>query len=1009
VSFPIVRPSEWRFVGAVIVLLLLLTALPYAFAVLSTPADKQFVGFILNVSDHAQYLAWYRAFQDALLIPNPLTPEPNPPLFFNLLWWALGRFGRYTALHYTIVYQLFRCLAGAFFLVMVYAVASVVFDDVRRRRTAFLVTALGSGFGWVLVVLKYATHSAAVALPLDLYIAEGNSFLCVMAYPHFAEAAGMILAVFWLLLLGERREGGQLRYAAAAGAVAHLLGWQHGYDLILVWGIPAAYIVLRLAMDRRLPMYWVKALLITGALSWPPAVYAALLTRLHPMWEQVLRQYADAGVYSPTPLHMFVLMGLPLIAAVTTLALRASHLPLTPSLERRGLLGSKTNHTSDPSVRIPPPCQGGGQGEVQGELFVCAWFVAGWALAYVPTDYQVHMINSWQVPVGLLATLGFFRYAIPALERRCAWRRVASLAVAAFVILTVPTNLYLWAWRFYDLSRHAYPYYLHRDDVAALHWLNDHAATGSVVLSAYETGSFVPSLGGGRPFVGHWAQTLDFRHKNDLVAEFFAAQTSDARRQQILQEYGVDYVLHGPAEQAVGSFAPDAAPFLSVAFAAPRTKVFTVTPAPRSADTRWGGPLMVSPRTDPAAVHLSWFPDIVVDRDGTAHLFWASWRRDPSSAYGGYDTVMHCAVANARCGAPSEVMAFEWRGGIVTTRPATAVDRQNRIHLLARTTAERGGIVHIYYTQAPAAQASAPGAWLAPTRVSGPMAAVYSDIAIDLDGAIHITWSEQVPAAVRSALCPGYLHIFHRRSTDGGATWSVPADLTPAAAGAQRPQLVLSDARAVHVVWDEGPGAHDCGSRAPLAAGVVTSVDGGANWSTAIMFEWPNDAPQRVTAGYDGHRNLVAVWGLRAARDIYYQISPDGGRSWSAPQPLRGVRARSLENDLDSYHMAPDSAGRLHLLLVGGAPSDPLEASSVFHLEWDGGAWSDPAAVFTVTGDVPEWPRIAVGDTGELHAVWYVRDQANVWRSQEGRYRVWYARRGAAAQPESVSKESGTQ
>jgi uncharacterized membrane protein len=143
-----------------------------------------------------------------------------------------------------------------------------------------------------------------------------------------------------------------------------------------------------------------------------------------------------------------------------------------------------------------------------------------------------------------------------------------------FVVLALPTNLYLWVWRFYDLNRHDYPYYLHRDEVAALRWLDDQASSEAVVLSAYEIGRYVPSVAGNRAFLGHWAQTVDFYGKRDMVEEFFAVGTHDTRRRRILEQYDVDYVLFGPAEQALGNYVPDGSSFLKLVFSAPQAKVY---------------------------------------------------------------------------------------------------------------------------------------------------------------------------------------------------------------------------------------------------------------------------------------------------------------------------------------------------------------------------------------------------------------------------------------------------
>jgi hypothetical protein len=544
-----VSHDEWRFVGLVIGIVLILTSLPYAFAALSTPPERYFMGFILNVSDHSQYLSWYKAFQTDYLISNRLTPEANPPIFFNLLWWALGRFGRYSGFNYIVVYQIFRWAAGAFFLVAVYGFSSLVFPSVARRRAAFLIIALGAGLGWALVVLKYTLARGELLFPLDLYVAEGNSFLCILAYPHFAEAAALILAVLGLLLVGQRQN--RLRYALYAGLVALFLGWQHAYDLLIVWCVPAAYTGVRWLLDRQPPVYWVKALLIVGLLSFPPALYSVLLTRLDPTWKEVLAQFANAGVYSPTPLHMLILMGLPLILAIVTLA------PLVRDRSRGGNplpLQSSTDHG----------------------LFIGVWFVVGWALTYVPTDFQIHMINSWQVPIGLLATTGLFDYILPSIGRRWKIGQLVLPATLIFVVLSAMTNTYLWVWRFVDLNRHDYPYYLYRDEVAAMQWLEQYAPADSIVFSAYDTGGYLPGISGQRAFLGHWAQTVDFYGKTKLVGEFFDGSTTDAQRQRILQQYHVNYVLYGPAEQALGSYVPDDSAFLALVFSSPQAKVYAV-------------------------------------------------------------------------------------------------------------------------------------------------------------------------------------------------------------------------------------------------------------------------------------------------------------------------------------------------------------------------------------------------------------------------------------------------
>jgi hypothetical protein len=92
-STPSITRAEWRFVAFIVLLVLVLTSVPYLFGWLTAPPEKQFMGIMLDVPDHGQYFSWMRELTTAHLSANKLTPEPNQPIFFNLLWWGLGRLG----------------------------------------------------------------------------------------------------------------------------------------------------------------------------------------------------------------------------------------------------------------------------------------------------------------------------------------------------------------------------------------------------------------------------------------------------------------------------------------------------------------------------------------------------------------------------------------------------------------------------------------------------------------------------------------------------------------------------------------------------------------------------------------------------------------------------------------------------------------------------------------------------------------------------------------------------
>jgi hypothetical protein len=538
--------AEWRFVGLMIAAVWLITSLPLIFAWLSTPSDKVFMGIVLNVPDHAQYFMWFREHQNAFLINNKMTPEPNAPLFFNLLWWVLAGVGKLTGAGYAAVYQLMRVVGLAAFFALAYRLCAYAFDDLARRRFAFVILTLSSGFGWVLIVLKYTLWNGELYNPLDVFVAEGNTLLSAIGFPHFLAAAVYVWSYeLFMRFVATRR----WRYVVFSGLFAHFMGWQHAYDLILVWGVLGAWCALAMLRDRRLRFDLIGGMALLVGLSFPPALYSVLLTRLDPLWKEILAQFANAGVFTPPLYRLPVLLGLTLIAALLMSVIHVR------AWRRPGVFARVSDR----------------------DLFVFAWFVSLIALVYIPTDFQIHMLNGWQIPMGILAARLLIDHVAPTLARtrlRPSRRAVA----AAFVALILPTNIYLLAWRFLDLRRYDYDYYLNRADVAALNWIDANAQPDDVVLSSIHTGQYVPVLTGSHAYLAHWAQTADFFTKSENVARFFDNGTPDSVRIDIARKHSVDYVLVGEAERRLSGFDAALPASMTQVFVSGQTAVYRVNP-----------------------------------------------------------------------------------------------------------------------------------------------------------------------------------------------------------------------------------------------------------------------------------------------------------------------------------------------------------------------------------------------------------------------------------------------
>lgn len=510
---------------------------PFVYGWATTPPDRVYTGLMIGVQDHLQYWSWVTESRRSLFIANTMTPEPNASIFLNPFMWVLAGIQGAMNLPFAVLMQVWRALGAILVGVAVVAGMREFVRDGQRRLTALGVAVLGAGFGWVLVVFKQSRGLADVPFPQDIYIVEPNTFFASFAYPYLAVAQGLLLLV--MVGVWQVHRGGRGFSMVLAVGASTLLALFHAYDLITVYAVLAAFWLRELIRRRAVPTRLTLVGLLCGLCSAPIALYYRQLTANDPLWQSILAQYANAGVWTPAHVHLVVLMGLPLLlaAAAFPAAWRTD--------DERG--------------------------------FLATWAVVGLGLIYLPVVFQVKLLTGWQFPIAILAAHAWHEAVVPGIARwlRRPWwtpTRRAWAAAALLVALVVPTNLYLFAWRFVELGRHQLPYFLHRDELAALEWLSTASGTDDVVLAPLDLGQFVPSYGRTRAYLAHWAMTNRFFERREAVERFFDPSTSDADRMRILDRDRVTLVLRGSPGN--GSYDPADSPLFEQVFARPHAAVF---------------------------------------------------------------------------------------------------------------------------------------------------------------------------------------------------------------------------------------------------------------------------------------------------------------------------------------------------------------------------------------------------------------------------------------------------
>ncbi len=346
--------------------------------------------------------------------------------------------------------------------------------------------------------------------------------------------------------------------------------------MLVAWAAMGAHAATLLLTGQRAAVRAaVRAAPAIGLLSAPMVSYTALAFALDP----ALRQWGAQNVIrSPHPLHYLLAYGLLLIPAAVGLR----------RLWRR-------------------------------DRFRAA-FLAGWVavlplLLYAPYNLNRRFAEGFFAALAALAVLGLWPPSLrlrpllpssffpPSSSSLSSSSREAFLLPAKrsfflpsssfllpssffllpssfFFLFALPSTALLLAGGFAVTARPAAPIFLPADELAAFAWLADpaHARPGNVALAAFETGNALPAYAPLVSYIGHGPETIFLAQKLPRVRAFFRAGTPEAERRALLADGRVRYVIHGPAEAALGNFDPAGAPYLRRAASFGDYNVYEVLP-----------------------------------------------------------------------------------------------------------------------------------------------------------------------------------------------------------------------------------------------------------------------------------------------------------------------------------------------------------------------------------------------------------------------------------------------
>lgn len=542
--------AERRWVLGFAALFLLLTSLPYLLGFSVQGDDFVYTGFVFGVEDGNSYIAkMLGGAYGSWKFFSSHSAYPQAGVWIFPLYILLGKLAAPPGLHVQLValFHLLRLGAALLALLATYDFLSFFIAEIRFRRLGLALAVLGGGLGWLLVLS--GQQSWLGTLPVDFYSPEAFGFLSLFGLPHLALARAFLLWALLVYLRAVRADlvEDQRRLAGVAVRLAGLwllIGLAQPLTMlvlgaVLVWHLAglAAWQILR--QVRRQAVDWPRwrrlavTVLMAGILPGIVVLYNAWISYKDPY---VSAWTAQNLIHSPNPLHYVLAYGL-----------------------------------------LLPYAFWGGKRLLSADAWT-GWLLPGWIvlfplLAYAPLGLQRRLPEGVWVAWVALAMLALEGLAQTAGAAR---RRWAALPLW----LLFPSTALLLMGGLLAVSRPNTPLFRPGDEVRLFEYLQSQAPPATVVLAAYETSNPLPAWAPVRVLIGHGPESIHLSQLRPQVEAFFAPQTPDAQRLDLIRRFNVRYVFWGPAERALGGWSPAQAAYLQPVYQSGEYQLFQVVESP---------------------------------------------------------------------------------------------------------------------------------------------------------------------------------------------------------------------------------------------------------------------------------------------------------------------------------------------------------------------------------------------------------------------------------------------
>lgn len=463
--------------------------------------ELRFRGTYYDNQDYAVHLAAMEAGRHGdWAYRFRFTSEPHKPAYVRLFYTTLGHVSKWTGLASEIIFQLARWILGFLALIALYRLMRQVFSDRFWARTAFLLAALGSGLGWLQLILNLTSTEIT---PIDFWLIDSYVFFSLSVFPHYAFVTlGMCLSLNLYLTFLASNDWRNVIGIALTSIVVQFV------NPIAFATIDASLVGATLFKgwhEKRFDRVHILGLITIAIAQIPLLAYNVVILSNDPLWSRFTSQNLTL---SPPPDYYF--WGF------------AFFWPLA-------ILGTIN------TIRKKSYAWG-------AALF---WIIAAFTLAYAPVEIQRRFLQNITIPLGILATAGLMTIFETEAARSSCMLRWLSSSIMLFIFITSLSSIQLGLGQAAYLRTYPKSLYYPASLDNAVNWFRANAEYNDFVMASEQTSQILAQKAGLRAYFGHEMETLYYKNKKKDVLAFYQGESPE------LASHPIKWVVYGPYEREI--------------------------------------------------------------------------------------------------------------------------------------------------------------------------------------------------------------------------------------------------------------------------------------------------------------------------------------------------------------------------------------------------------------------------------------------------------------------------